>query len=78
MKPKFLFGDIVVVDDDLIGVVVKTWENIDVKTIYYSVYVRQTNSIINYNEKNIERYAVRHKYLNDEELKYQKEYEQGV
>lgn len=78
MKPKFLFGDIVVVDDDLIGVIVKTWENIDAKTLYYSVYVRQTNSIINYAEKNIERYAVRHKYLNDEELKYQKEYEQGV
>jgi hypothetical protein len=78
MKPKFLFGDIVVVDDDLIGVVVKTWENIDVKTIYYSVYVRQTNSIINYSEDKIERYAVRHKYLNDEELKYQKEYEQRI
>lgn len=78
MKAKFLFGDIVVVDDDLIGVIVKTWENIDVKTIYYSVYVRQTNSIINYAEKNIERYAVRHKYLNDEELKYQKEYEQRI
>lgn len=78
MKPKFLFGDIVVVDDDLIGVIVKTWENIDTKTIYYSVYVRQTNSIINYNEKNIERYAVRHKYLNDEELKYQNEYKQRV
>ena len=78
MKPKFLFGDIVVVDDDLIGVIVKTWENIDTKTIYYSVYVRQTNSIINYNEKRIERYAIRHKYLNDEELKYQKEYEQRI
>lgn len=78
MKPKFLFGDIVVVDDDLIGVIVKTWENIDTKTLYYSVYVRQTNSIINYNEKNIERYAVRHKYLNDEELKYQKEYGQRI
>lgn len=78
MKAKFLFGDIVVVDDDLIGVIVKTWENIDTKTIYYSVYVRQTNSIINYNEKNVERYAVRHKYLNDEELKYQKEYKQRI
>ena len=78
MKAKFLFGDIVVVDDDLIGVIVKTWENIDTKTLYYSVYVRQTNSIINYNEKNIERYAVRHKYLNDEELKYQKEYKQRL
>ena len=78
MKAKFLFGDIVVVDDGLIGVIVKTWENIDTKTLYYSVYVRQTNSIINYNEKRIERYAIRHKYLNDEELKYQKEYEQRV
>lgn len=78
MKAKFLFGDIVVVDGDLIGVIVKTWENIDTKTLYYSVYVRQTNSIINYNEKNIERYAVRHKYLNDEELKYQNEYKQMI
>ena len=26
-KPLFLFGDIVVVEETLIGVVVKTWEN---------------------------------------------------
>ena len=77
MKPKFLFGDIVVVEDVLIGVIVKTWQYLDGEISDYDVYVRGFNSIVNYPENKIERYAVRHKYLNDEELKYQKEYEQG-
>ena len=78
MKPKFLFGDIVVIDESCIGVIVKTWKNIDSKTLYYDVYDRSCDTIVNYPENKIERYAVRHKYLNDEELKYQKGYEQGV
>ena len=67
---KFCFGDIVVVDDIQIGVVVKcwcgnaTWNN-------YDIYVRSYNVIKNYNENEIERYMVRHKYLNDEEIEYQ-------
>lgn len=63
---KFCFGDIVVVDNSLIGVVVKCWCN---KT--YDVYVRNYNSIKSYNEHEIHRYMVRHKHLNEEELEYQ-------
>ena len=37
----------------------------------YDVYVRSYNAIKNYKEDEIERYMVRHKYLNDEEIEYQ-------
>lgn len=82
-QQKFLFGDIVVVDDIEIGVVVKSWseERYDlaevVKSYNYDVYVRQYNLIRNYKEEDIQRYGVRHKYLNEEELGYQKDYERG-
>lgn len=71
---KFLFGDIVVVEDNLIGVIVKSWQS----KIYgvvtgnsYEVYVRSYNAIKEYNEEDVERYKVRHKELNDEEMYYQ-------
>lgn len=70
MKPKFLFGDIVVVDETSIGVIVKTWERAN-GTFYYEVYVRLANGIIEYEENSIERYRVRHKFLSDEEHFYQ-------
>lgn len=65
-KIKFCFGDIVIIDDVNIGVIVKCWTN---KT--YEVYVRMYNSIRTYKEEEIERYMVRHKYLNEEEIEYQ-------
>ena len=37
----------------------------------YDVYVRNYNGIQNYQENEIQRYMVRHKYLNEEELEYQ-------
>ena len=64
---KFCFGDIVVIDGNLIGVVVKCWTN---RT--YDVYVRVTNAIISYKETDMERYMVRHKYLDEEDLQYQR------
>ena len=64
---KFCFGDIVVIDGNLIGVVVKCWTN---RT--YDVYVRVTNTIVSYKETEMERYMVRHKYLDEEELQYQR------
>ena len=72
-KNKLCFGDIVVVDDIQIGVVVKCWA----RSLFgtppsYDVYVRSYNKIINYPEDKVERYIVRHKYLNEEEYKYQK------
>lgn len=71
---KLCFGDIVVVNETQIGVVVKCWEgSLQGKPSSYDVYVRSHNAIGNYPENKIERYMVRHKYLNEEELEYQKQ-----
>ena len=67
---KYCFGDIVVVEDKYIGVIVKSWTSYK-NGIVYEVYVRSYNSIIEYKESDIQRYMVRHKYLNEEELEYQ-------
>jgi len=69
---KFTFGDIVIVDGENLGVVVKSWVGIKPKgTIKHEVYVRMYNGIKEYNEDEIERYLVRHKYLSEEEKEYQ-------
>ena len=70
---KFCFGDIVVVEEKLIGVVVKSWITYSKgKNIHnYDVYVRMKNAIVNYQENDIERYMVRHKYLDEDEQYYQ-------
>lgn len=67
---KFLFGDIVVVEGTLIGVVVKSWQSMK-RGNYYEVYVRNYDEIKEYDETDIERYKVRHKELNEEEIYYQ-------
>ena len=73
--PKFLFGDIVVVDEILIGVIVKSWDGSQYdRGFFYDVYVRVYNAIREYDEADIDRYRVRHKYLNEEELEYQNGY----
>jgi len=73
--PKYLFGDIVVVDEKNIGVVVKTWENHTQTSkgvrFNYEIYVRIEKKIQVYNEIEIERYKVRHKYLDEQELEWQ-------
>ena len=70
---KLCFGDIVVVDDTQIGVVVKSWERSSLGSPpRHDVYVRSYNAIINYPEDKIDRYMVRHKYLNEEEIEYQR------
>lgn len=43
---KFLFGDIVVVEGNLIGVIVKSWQSL-MHGYYYEVYVRNYNCIKN-------------------------------
>lgn len=70
---KFCFGDIVVVEENLIGVIVKSWVTSHKgQTINnYDVYVRIYNGIKNYKEDEIERYMVRHKYLSEEEMEWQ-------
>ena len=49
---KFLFGDIVIVEDYLEGVIVKSWQSLTHDN-YYEVYVRNYNCIKEYNEKDI-------------------------
>ena len=67
---KFCFGDIVVVEGSYIGVVVKSWISSQ-KGVVHEVYVRTYNSIVEYKEDDIQRYMVRHKYLDEQELEYQ-------
>lgn len=74
---KYTFGDIVIVDNNLIGVVVKSWITLlkgelkDRERINYEVYVRSHNRIIEYPESKVSRYLVRHKELSEEELEWQ-------
>jgi len=70
---KLTFGDIVVVDDINIGVIVKTWITLlgNKEKVSHDVYVRINNSIKTYPESKIERYLVRHKYLDEAEQDYQ-------
>lgn len=69
---KFCFGDIVVVENNLIGVIVKCWAYFN-GGYNYDVYVRNFNNIKNYKEDYIQRYMVIPKYLNEEEMEYQRE-----
>ena len=70
---KYVFGDIVVVEDGLLGVIIKDWITLkgEKELLNHEVYVRSYNSIRTYPESKIERYLVRHRYLDKEEKKYQ-------
>lgn len=69
---KLVFGDIVVVETDLIGVVVKCW-GVDNhgNEPKYEVYVRNHRGVKEYSASDVERYQVRHKELDEQELEYQ-------
>lgn len=70
---KFCFGDIVVVNGDEIGVVVKCWQrSLRGKEPSYDVYCRMQDAIVCFPESGVQRYMVRHKYLDEEELQWQK------
>lgn len=73
MSVEFTFGDIVIVEDNLIGVVVKSWEKSTMGTrpAHHEVYVRSFNGIREYNEDEMRRYMVRHKELDEDEMYYQ-------
>lgn len=68
---KYTFGDIVVVNEDEIGVIVKCWCKGSREEPFYEVYVRNYNEIYEFKESQIQRYMVRHKYLSEEEKEYQ-------
>lgn len=76
---KFCFGDIVVVDRFSIGVVVKSWcGSLNGGEPNHDVYVRMYDKIVNYKESEMQRYMVRHKYLDEEELEWQSNAVNGV
>lgn len=66
----FQFSNVVVVDDDQIGVIVKSWES-GLKTAgrSHDVYVRSYNGIINYPEEDI-RHFIYSKALSAEEREF--------
>lgn len=74
---QYCFGDIVVVEGNLIGVVVKSWCGTisyaphEKGGLHHDVYVRELNMIRTYPESQMQRYMVRHKYLSEEEMEYQ-------
>ena len=67
---KFCFGDIVVIHKDEIGVIVKSWHKVG-GVNEYDVYRRMTDSVETIPEQQIQRYMVRHKFLDEEELTWQ-------
>ena len=71
------FGDIVVVEDNLIGVICKLWQRTLATVPHAEVYVRSYNAIKTYPLTEISRYLVRHKELDEEELFYQQEMEKA-
>lgn len=78
---KFCFGDIVVVRGNLIGVVVKAWIRYahDGETTHeYEVYVRMTRQIEEFREDEMERYMVRHKVLDEDEMEWQRNAVGGI
>ncbi len=58
---KFQFGNVVVVNGDMIGLIVKSWSN-----GFYDVYVRLYSDIIPFKEKDIKHF-VYSKELSEEE-----------
>lgn len=70
---KYCFGDIVVVNRDEIGVIVKCWQK-STKGLEpeYEVYCRMSGGIDTFPESQVQRYMVRHKYLDEQELEWQR------
>lgn len=79
---KFCFGDIVVVRGNLIGVVVKAWIRYisgEHEAVHeYVVYVRVSSDIKVFREEDMERYMVRHKVLDEEEMEWQRNAMEGI
>lgn len=66
------FGDIVVVEEDQIGVVVKVWgTSSQGNEPKLEVYVRNYRSIKEYPLSEVDRYLVRHKELDEQEIEWQ-------
>lgn len=51
--PRYQFSNVVVVKENLVGVILKTWGASKNRGIHYEVYVRSWNSIEEFNEDEI-------------------------
>lgn len=73
MKPKFQFGNVVVIDKDKIGLICKTWQSSlgDNSKYNYDVYVRSYNQIQNFTEAQIKHYVFHKELIADEFEFYQ-------
>jgi uncharacterized protein (DUF608 family) len=72
---KFQFTNVVVVDEDQIGCIVKTWDHHWKSKnrkpgYYYEVYVRSYNEIIEYHEEEIKYFIYNKILLEDEKVNY--------
>lgn len=67
-EPRFQFGQIVVVEEECVGVVVKAWTS-KKHSFVYEVYVRSFNTIQEYPENEIMQYIF-HKELYEWEQDY--------
>ena len=52
-RPKFQFSNVVIVEDNLVGCIVKTWGESQSRGIHYEVYVRLHRAIKEYDEHEI-------------------------
>jgi hypothetical protein len=59
--PKFQFSNVVVVETDLIGVVVKVW-NYNEDDYSYDIYIQKYSIIKNYNEDEIQQFVYSHEF----------------
>ena len=63
-SPRFQFGNVVVVDIENIGVIVKTWGNRGVYS--YDVYVRYSSTVSSYMEDEIQHFVYSKELAEDE------------
>jgi len=55
--PKFQFSNVVVVEGNLIGCIVKTWGASMDRGVHYEVYVRSYNCTLEYDEADIKHFV---------------------
>ncbi len=66
---KYQFGQVVVVDNDQIGVICKTWIN-PKKGFIYDIYVRSYNGVNEYAEENVHHFIYSKELLDEEKEFY--------
>jgi hypothetical protein len=64
MSPKFQFSNVVVVHDNLIGCIVKTWGK-TTNGYSYDVYVRSWNGVVEIDEEDIKHFVYDKETLDD-------------